>query len=100
MERLIRLVPISRRLLEKRFRQCTGETPYDYLCQLRTERAKRLLTGGENMTMQEIAAACGFADTQRLRLVFRRLTGATPTAYRREHASLQRDPTFRASSVR
>lgn len=87
VERLIKLVPISRRLLEKRFRRCTGHTPYDYLCQLRTQRAKELLTGGKKMEMHEIATACGFPDTQRLRLVFRRLTGVTPTAYRRQHAS-------------
>lgn len=83
VERLVRLVPISRRLLEKRFKECVGLTPYEYLCHVRTQRARQLLVDSKKLGMREIAAACGFRDSQRFRLVFQRLTGSTPTAYRR-----------------
>lgn len=86
VERLLKLLPISRRRLEKLFRQCLGRTPYDYLCHVRVTRAKELLAGREKLRVAEVARRCGFADAQRFRLVFTRLAGMTPTAYRQSCA--------------
>jgi len=83
VERLLKLLPISRRRLEKLFRENLGRTPYDYLCHLRVERAKELLMGRQKLRIADVAHRCGFASTQRFRLVFTRLAGMTPTAYRR-----------------
>ena len=87
VERLLRLVPVSRRRLEKRFKQFLGRTPHEYICHVRVERAKQLLIGSKKMRLKDVAAACGFPDAQRFRHVFRRLTGSTPREYRRSRSS-------------
>jgi len=84
VEQLLRLLPISRRRLENLFRKCLGRTPYDYLCHVRVNRAKELLAASEKLSMGEISDRCGFPNSQRFRLVFTRLVGKTPTAYRRD----------------
>jgi len=73
---------ISRRELENRFKHLLGRTPYDYICQVRVDRAKRLLEGPQRTKLQHVAAACGFASVERLRLVFLRVTGQSPQEYR------------------
>ena len=86
MERLLPLVPMSRRWLEHQFRECLGMTPHQFLCRTRVEHAKDLLTQRQRRPLQEISAACGFTEPRRFRLVFRRLIGLTPAEYRRRHA--------------
>lgn len=73
--------PISRRLLEKRFAASLGCTPYRYLCRLRVEQAKRLLGSDERPKLHQIARACGFSNTDRMRLIFLRFTGKPPSAF-------------------
>lgn len=53
----------------------------DYVSSARTERAKYLLRHGE-LSLGELAAACGFRDPAYFCRVFKRCTGQTPTAYR------------------
>lgn len=84
VEKLLQLLPVSRRRLENLFKESLGRTPYDFLCHVRVNRAKELLAGPEKISMAEITRRCGFPNTQRFRLVFTRLVGKTPTAYRRE----------------
>ncbi len=74
---------ISRRQLELRFRRVLGCTPHEYLSRLRVERAKDLLTRPDRVKLEHVAKACGLASAERLRLVFRRVTGQTPADYRR-----------------
>ena len=73
--------PISRRLLEKRFQESLGCTPYHYLCRLRVEQAKRLLASDERPKLHSVALQCGFSSPDRMRLIFLRLTGKAPSAY-------------------
>ncbi|MFI2213079.1 GlxA family transcriptional regulator [Streptomyces sp. NPDC020141] len=74
----------SVRSLNRRFRVRTGMTPRQYLLRSRLERARRLLEAGDG-TIDEIAARAGFGSPESFRRHFRRLTGATPTAYRAAH---------------
>jgi len=83
VERLERLVPFSRRSLEHRFKECLHCTPYDYINRARVQRAEDLLAAPTKQTLGQIARACGFRDTRRLRIVFRQITGTTPSDYRR-----------------
>lgn len=83
VEALERLVPVSRRWLERRFRHCFDCTPHEYICRTRVERAKQLLAGSDKLSMRQIAQTCGFSEPRRLRLVFQRITGTTPAEYRR-----------------
>jgi AraC family transcriptional regulator len=64
------------------FRQSTGKTPYQFLLYQRAERAKFLMRD-HRATLTEVALASGFADQHHLARVFRRITGVTPSSYRR-----------------
>jgi LacI family transcriptional regulator len=85
VERLLPLVPLSRRWLEHRFRDCLGVTPHEFISRVRVERAKQLLGGSRKLSMHQVAQACGFADSRRFRIVFQRIAGTTPTDYRRNN---------------
>jgi LacI family transcriptional regulator len=74
---------VSRRTLERRFKQSIGRTPAEELLRVRIERAKRLL-GATELRMPQIAARCGFTDASRLTVGFQRAVGRAPTAFRRE----------------
>jgi AraC family transcriptional regulator len=65
----------------RRFKCSTGVPPHQYLIQKRVERAKRLLRG--SLPIVEVALDCGFSHQEHLTNVFRRFTGQTPAAYRR-----------------
>ena len=65
------------------FRKSTGETPHQFLLRQRVERAKEMLREAE-MRVLDVAVACGFKTQQHFARVFRRVCGASPTAYRYE----------------
>jgi transcriptional regulator GlxA family with amidase domain len=71
---------LSRRSLERRFKQATGLTPLGYLQQLRVETAKHLLEEG-GRTFNEITFLVGYEDISFFRKVFIRLTGLRPREY-------------------
>jgi AraC family transcriptional regulator len=66
------------------FRAATGATPHEYLLQLRVARARELLRQ-RSRSLAEIAFSTGFASQAHFTTVFRRFTGATPAAWRRDH---------------
>ncbi len=76
---------MSRRSLERRFKQATGFTPLGYLQQLRVETAKRLLEEGSH-TFNEITYLVGYEDISFFRKVFVRLTGLRPKEYQQRFA--------------
>lgn len=53
----------------------------DYLRRLRVDYACQKLTQ-ENLSLPEIADACGFSDQSHFSTIFKRLTGHTPAKYR------------------
>ncbi len=75
-------VGVSRRSLEQRFRKVTRRTIYHEIQREHVGRAKEMLAHS-NRTATEIAEASGFVDGRSLSIVFRKLTGETPTQYRR-----------------
>jgi LacI family transcriptional regulator len=72
----------SRRTLEMHFRKAFGRSIGEEIARARVELAKRLLADTD-LKMPAIAARAGFSGGNRLAVLFRRLTGLTPTAYRR-----------------
>ena len=64
------------------FKAATGESPHRYLLQRRLDRAKALLGAG-NLTMTEVALACGFASAAHFATSFKRANGVTPSVFRR-----------------
>ena len=64
------------------FRKSTGLAPHAWLLQARVDRATVLLRNHE-LTLSEIALACGFVDQSHFTRVFVRRVGVTPGAWRR-----------------
>jgi len=62
--------------------QITNLTPTKYLIHCRIEAAKRLLGTRPEMSITEVALACGFQSSQYFDTVFRQRTGATPRQFR------------------
>lgn len=79
---VLRSVPLSRRVLEQRFKKSLGRSPAAEIRRLRIERAKQLL-GETDWKMPRVAAAAGFSYTEVMNQVFRRELNVTPTEYRR-----------------
>jgi len=84
-DRLAEKFRMSRRSLERRFKQATGVTPLGYLQQLRVETAKRQLEEG-TQTFNEITYQVGYEDIPFFRKVFVRLTGLRPKEYQQRFA--------------
>ncbi|MDX2050858.1 MAG: substrate-binding domain-containing protein [Polyangiaceae bacterium] len=76
---------VSRRTLERRFRECLGLAPAEAWVRFRVEEAQRLLADTDQ-NMATVAKRCGFHLSKRMAEVFRRTTGRTP----REHRQLAR----------
>jgi AraC family transcriptional regulator len=64
------------------FKQSIGISPYQYVIQQRVECAKRLLKQ-EEKSIADIALASGFSSQSQMTQHFRKLTGTTPSLYRR-----------------
>jgi AraC family transcriptional regulator len=75
-------VGISPSHLIRSFRKSTGKTPYQFLLHQRIDRARSLMRD-HSTPLTQVALASGFADQHHLARVFRRITGVTPSSYRR-----------------
>jgi transcriptional regulator GlxA family with amidase domain len=73
---------MSRRTLERRFKDATGDTPLIYLQRVRVEAAKAMLENRE-LSFDEIAYSVGYQDSTAFRKIFFRQTGLLPREYRR-----------------
>lgn len=73
---------IPERTLKRRFKVATGSTLIEYIQNLRIEEAKALLEAGQ-MPVDEISVAVSYEDASFFRRLFKRLTGLTPSQYRR-----------------
>jgi LacI family transcriptional regulator len=79
---ILKEVPVSRRVLESRFRKLLGRTPHQEIQRLRIDRVKHLLAETD-MSLAEIANRAGFEHVEYLSFAFKRETGETPSQYRR-----------------
>lgn len=73
-------VPLSRRLLESRFKKELGTSIYDYIIRIRIEKIAELLS--EGYTVSEAAFELGLTDIKNVSRSFKRLKGCTPSEYR------------------
>ncbi len=64
------------------FKQSFGTTPHRYVLERRVARAKSMLRE-RGRSIADIALDCGFSGQTHLNVVFKRLTGSTPGAYRK-----------------
>lgn len=73
---------LSRGYFIRAFSRTTGRTPHQWLLEQRVTRARELIETSD-MTLADIAVACGFADQSHLNRVFARIVGHPPGAWRR-----------------
>lgn len=78
---VLREVPLSRRMLERRFLKTIGRGLQQEIQRVRIERAKDLLSRLD-LPIYEVAERCGFGSPQRLWAAFRTHTGETPRSFR------------------
>jgi LacI family transcriptional regulator len=72
---------VSRRMLERKFREQLGRTVLDEIRRARIELAKQLLIETD-LAMPAIAKRAGFSGARRLAVVFREEESITPTEFR------------------
>lgn len=78
------IMPISRRSLERRFQDVVGRGIYREISRCHVERAKELLENTD-WPVSRIARESGFNSTNRFEDTFRKETGLSATAYRKEN---------------
>ncbi len=71
---------LSESYARKVFKECTGQTIFEYLVQKRMEEAKKLLSNPENK-VYEVAQQVGYNSTQRFIDVFKQYTGILPKSF-------------------
>jgi len=82
---LAELAQLSPYHFSRAFKQTFGVPPHQYLTSRRIERAKSLLAQ-RKLSVTEIGLDVGFSETSSFTSAFRKVTGETPTDYRRSLA--------------
>ncbi len=81
VEDVLDIVPLSRRVLEARFRKALNRTPHQEILRVRTNAVRELLLETD-MSLSEISEALGIEHTEYLSVFFKKETGLTPREYR------------------
>lgn len=82
IQKLVGKVDIPERTLKRRFKNATGTSLIERIQYLRIEEAKQLLET-HSTAVDEISIVVGYEDPSFFRRLFKRLTGLTPSQYRR-----------------
>ncbi len=88
VDKLVSLVPFSRRAFEIRFKQVTGLPVYQYIFNLRMEKFANMLLDTDK-TVFEVALRTGFDDCKNLARQFKKAKGCTPVEYRKKHITIK-----------
>jgi LacI family transcriptional regulator len=78
---LVSVAAMSRRGLHKAFLEAVGRTPGQELQRIRIERAKRLLTEGDNK-IEVVANMCGYQSANSFCVAFKQATKMSPKQFR------------------
>lgn len=78
---VLRAVPISRRVLESRFKKLVGRTPHAEILRVRLLRVQQLLVETD-LPIATIAQRTGFVHAEYLTVAFKRESGLAPSVYR------------------
>jgi LacI family transcriptional regulator len=80
---ILKEVPMARRALERRFTKLLGRSPAQEMRRVQINHARKLLTRTD-LSMQEVAQACGYASYTYLGHIFKKETGISPGRYRNQ----------------
>jgi len=78
---VLKAVPQSRRLLERRFEKLLGRTPHQEILRVKLNRVKELLTETD-LSLEQIAERSGFPNMEYLSVAFKREIGMPPSRFR------------------
>lgn len=81
---VVNTVPLSRRLLEIRFKQVTKQSVYQYIYHLRMEHFAQLLLSS-NQLISDLVIQVGLGDSRNLARQFKLVKGCTPQDYRKKN---------------
>ncbi len=87
VEGIAKRMRIHKVYLNRLFKRETGMTCYDYIQRFRIDKAKQLLIT-ENMKIAQVAEESGFRNYDQFCLTFKRVTGETPTNFRKKNKIL------------
>ena len=79
-------VGISRVHLHRKMKELTGQTPHDFIRNIRLKQAAHLLASN-NMNITEVMYACGFNNSASFSTIFKKFYGMSPRDYMNEHKS-------------
>lgn len=88
LDELATLCGISQSHLMRSFKAATGWPIHKFIAEERLRAAKQMLAG-EDLNAKEIASRLGFRSPAYFATAFRRMTGKTPTEFRREARAQQ-----------
>lgn len=97
IEQVLSVIPVSRTVLFRRFKQGLGHSPKKELTRVRLERAKALLTYS-NLSIDDVARQTFQTEARHFIETFRKATGSTPMRFRKAH-SMHRDGATESSST-
>lgn len=83
IDQLARNSNMSRRNFFRKFRDLTGDTPWQYIKKRRLAAAEELLKN-TSLSLSEIASECGFYDSNHLNSLFRSSFKCTPGSLRKK----------------
>lgn len=81
VQELMKSIPVSRRILESRFKRLVGRTPHQEILRERIRRVKQLLRETD-LKMSTIAQRAGFNHVEYMSVVFKRTVGIPPSVFR------------------
>lgn len=84
VEELVKQVPLSRRVLEKKFKEETGESLYQYIQNYRIDQFTRLLITTD-YSLFEAALQSGFENYKNVSRIFRKYKALSPAEYRKRY---------------
>ncbi len=95
LDDLAQIANVSRRQLERLFRNLLGDTPSGYYLKLRLRRARYLLEQTA-MPVLDVSLACGFTSPPYFSRAYRKQYGFSPREHRRQlHGARQRTGRFK-----
>ena len=77
-------VGISRVHLHRKMKELTGQTPHDFIRNIRLKQAANLLAN-HNMNITEVMYACGFNNAASFSTIFKKFYGMSPREYMNEN---------------
>jgi len=84
VEDVLKTVPLSRRILEHRFKKMFGRTPHEEILRMQFQLVTQLLVD-TSMPLATVARRAGFDHAEYLSVAFKKRFGMPPSEYRQLH---------------